>query len=281
MLNPAETRDRTGAASGGPVFVPGHFGEWLQGSLGPSGPIVLVTLACPVRGVRAWQSGPGPFSLVERPMVLGADRAKAFLAGFGRAPSGRYRVIADLPPGGGTGMSTAALLALAGAAGCGHGPELAEACLAAEGASDPLMLPAPDAVLWAPREARVVAGLPAPREAEILGGFFGPPQRTVPADTAFPDVTDLVARWRTAPTLPGLAAIASLSAERCTALRGPTDDPVPQLARQLGALGHVRAHTGSARALIFAPGGVPDGAEAALSASGLTGIVRFRTGRRG
>ena len=33
-------------------FVAGHFGEWLQGRLGPDGPVALVTLPCPVRACR-------------------------------------------------------------------------------------------------------------------------------------------------------------------------------------------------------------------------------------
>ncbi|TCP38104.1 hypothetical protein EV662_12129, partial [Rhodovulum marinum] len=33
--------------------VAGHFGEFLQGRLGPDGPVVLVTLPCPALAVRA------------------------------------------------------------------------------------------------------------------------------------------------------------------------------------------------------------------------------------
>jgi hypothetical protein len=50
------------------------------------------------------------------------------------------------------------------------------------------------------------------------------------------------------------------------------------LARELGALGYARAHTGPARALIFAPGKVPGGAGAALQEAGLRDVLRFRTG---
>jgi hypothetical protein len=51
-----------------------------------------------------------------------------------------------------------------------------------------------------------------------------------------------------------------------------------ELARDLGALGHTRAYTGAARALVFAPGTVPEGIEVALSEAGLTGVLRFVTG---
>jgi hypothetical protein len=77
--------------------------------------------------------------------------------------------------------------------------------------------------------------------------------------------------------LAAVAGIATESARRCSALRGPVD-PMAALARDLGALGHTRAYTGTARALIFAPGKVPDGAGAALAEAGLTGVLRFATG---
>jgi hypothetical protein len=53
---------------------------------------------------------------------------------------------------------------------------------------------------------------------------------------------------------------------------------MPDLARDLGALGYARAHTGPARALIFAPGKVPNGAGAALKEAGLRDVLHFRTG---
>lgn len=91
---------------------------------------------------------------------------------------------------------------------------------------------------------------------------------------------DLIGAWAAAPDLREAARLSSLSAERCTTLRGPADDPTPAFAARLGALGWARAHTGSARALIYPPGGVPDGAEAALRAAGYTHVLRFETGRR-
>jgi uncharacterized protein involved in propanediol utilization len=185
----------------------------------------------------------------------------------------------DLPPGGGAGMSTAALVALARAVGADE-TRIAAACLAAEGAVDPLMLDAPDAVLWGSRSTRVLAGMPPPPRAEIVGGFWGPPERTDPADTRFSKVDDLIAAWATGPDVREAARIASLSAERCATLRGPAEDPTPALAARLGALGWVRAHTGSARGLVYPPGGVPEGAEEALRSAGYTHVLRFETGGR-
>ncbi|TNF19459.1 MAG: hypothetical protein EP318_14680 [Rhodobacteraceae bacterium] len=208
--------------------------------------------------------------------MLSLARARDFLARIG-APPGVFRLRAEMPPGGGAGVSTAALVALAGAVGQG-GAALAAACLAVEGASDPLMLPQPDAVLWAPREGQVVTPVAPLPLVEVVGGFRGAPQVTDPADLDFPDVADLVARLARPCDAATLGQLASESARRCTVLRGPADDPCAALAADLGALGYLRAHTGSARGLIFAPGTVPPGAEAALARAGLTGVLRFRTG---
>ena len=257
--------------------VPGHFGEWLQGRLGSDGPLALVTLACPDRGVRVTRT-PGSFALTGDP-VLPEALVRALLQRIDQSAEAAWHLRAAFPVGGGAGMSTAALVAIARDAGVTEG--LAEACLAIEGATDPLMLPAPDAVLWAPRQARVLDSVAPPPRVEVVGGFFGPPLRTDPADLAFPDVSDLVAAWRECPGLAEAARIASESARRCTALRGPLGDPTEALAEATGALGHARAHTGSARALLFAPGAVPEGLFDQMAEAGLTGLCRFTTGGRG
>jgi hypothetical protein len=261
------------------AFVAGHFGEWLQGRAGPDGEIALVTLACPVRGVAVTWEPAEDLAVSDAFGVLGPDRAGSFLAAAGLPARGSIAVAPDLPPGGGAGMSTAALVALARAAGA-RAQGIAPACLAAEGAVDPLMLDAPDRVLWASRSARVLADMPPPPRAEIVGGFWGPPETTDPADSLFPSVDDLIAAWAQGPDLAEAARIASLSAERCTALRGPADDPTPGLVARLGALGWARAHTGSARAFLYPPGGAPDGAEEALLSAGYSHVLRFTTGGR-
>ncbi len=251
------------------IRVTGHFGEWLQGRLGTGGPLALVTLPCPALAVTV--GGPDP--------LLPRETRDRFAAALGR-PLAETGLRADMPLGGGAGASTAALLALARATGVPEDPEtLARACLAAEGATDPLMWDAPGTLLWAPREARALGRLPPMPRAEIVGGFRGPPTPTDPADPDFPDISDLVPLWRAAAgDLATCAGLAAESARRCTLRRGPAGDPMPDLAADLGALGHVRAHTGSARGLLFAPGTVPARAESLLAEAGLAGLLRFRTG---
>lgn len=266
----------------GPIFLPCHFGEWVQGRLGPDGPLALVTLVPHGVGLKAWRRpARGLFS-----HAIGyGGLSPAVLARFGRAlgrqtlgepPQGRFLLRLPYPPGMGTGMSTAGLLALAGA---GHAPEaLARACIAAEGASDPLMFSTPSQRLWAPREGKLLGGLlpPQPR-AHLLAGFWGPARPTRAADQDYDDIAELVAAWRRSGDLARRAALASESARACIARRGPSGDPTEALARDLGALGWAISHSGAARALIFAPGQVPAQAEAALREAGLRGVHRLAT----
>ncbi len=147
------------------------------------------------------------------------------------------------------------------------------------------MLPAPAAALWASREGRALAPLPPPPVFDVVGGFHGRPQRTDPADEGFADIADLARAWPEAAARGDRAALAALAAEsarRNAALRGgPSLDPLAEAARACGALGVAAAHTGSARALLFAPGaGDPNAAAAALRALGLTRVLRFRTDPR-
>jgi uncharacterized protein involved in propanediol utilization len=249
--------------------VAGHFGEWIQGRLGLDGSIALITVACPALTVRVDPEGQALFS---------ADQVRRFLDHLGLPVPDLTTVKCDMPIGGGAGASTACLVALARAAGfCGSAQELAGACLHIEGASDPLMFAAPDQLLWASRQGRVVRHLPAPPRAEIVGGFWGAPQRTDHKDSLFPDVSDLAEAWETAQDLSVAAALASQSAQRCDVLR-QARSPLTKLIPQTGALGELRAHTGSARGLIFAPGTVPDGVERHLKQLGLTDVLRFQTG---
>jgi uncharacterized protein involved in propanediol utilization len=148
-----------------------------------------------------------------------------------------------------------------------------------EGASDPLMFPRPERVLFASRRGGVLAALPPMARIAVVGGFWGPETPTDPADDRFPDVADLIAAWPDAAgSVAALGRIAARSARRTLALRGPAGDPTAGLAAALGAAGWAIAHTGSARALIFAPGGVPEGAEARLAAAGFRHILRFEAG---
>jgi uncharacterized protein involved in propanediol utilization len=282
-----------GSAPGAPGFgaarVAGHFGEFLQGIAGPGGPVALVTLPCPALAVRAeWRAG-GPFAWTSGPgapaVARGAARAVAAGAGAAR---GRLRLRWDMPPGGGAGASTAALVAAARAAAAGAGraaPDsaaLAVLCLRIEGACDPTMHDAPATLLWASRMGRRLASLPPPPAFEVAGGFDGPPRRTDPADARFADAADLIAAWAAAGARgdpAAAAAVATESARRNAALRGgPPLSPLLAAAEETGALGLAAAHTGSARALLYAPGrGDPAAGLARLRALGLTGTLRFRT----
>ena len=146
-----------------PIRVAGHFGEFFQGRLGPEGPVVLVTVPCAALGVEG-EAEPGAFAITGLDVSTPARR---FFEASGGVPKLRFRLRADAPAGAGAGMSTAALLALAKAAGVEPGHN---ALLTAEGAVDPLMLDAPGDVLWASREARVVqtfAALPEWKDAAI------------------------------------------------------------------------------------------------------------------
>ncbi len=257
--------------------VEGHFGELIQGRLGPDGPVTLITLPCPALAVEA-QAAP----LSDPHGLLPPSRARALLRILDLPDPGPFALSASMPRGGGAGASTAALVALARLAGSRHPPEvIARACVEVEGASDPLMFPAPERLLWASRRAEVIAQLPSLPGFDVIGGFFGPNQRTDPADQAFPDIGDLIEPWRAAAAardLASLGRLAGLSADRCLTRRGPRPDPTADLGRRLGAFGHVIAHTGSARGLLFAPGAIPLDAPAALAAAGFRRIVTFSAG---
>lgn len=263
--------------------VAGHFGELLQGRLGPQGLVALVTLPCPVLGVTAQRFAGAGFSIHGGGQrLLTPQRARALLERLEMRLSGRVVLRAEMPAGGGAGVSTASLVATARLAGWQGPPDLlARACVAVEGASDPLMFAQAETLLWASRLGETLDHLPALPAFEVIGGFYGPPKRTNPADSDFPDISDLLTDWTAAALaqdLPALAALASTSARRTLKKRGAGSDPIWSLAADLGALGSVIAHTGAARGLIFAPGAVPEAARQSLQRAGLRGVVQFRAG---
>ena len=278
----------------------------MQGRLGPEGPVALISLPCPVLAVTARiLPGPGLSLHGSGQRLATAEQARRLRAQLGGGAAGRRgwigdgpfmptnmprhaphalrgRIIlrADMPAGGGAGGSTAALVALALLAGWRGAPQaLASACLAVEGATDPLMFARPERMLWASRRAKTLATLPELPPFQVVGGFLGPPLRTRPEDEAFPDISDLIPAWAAAAgDLPALARLAAISAGRTLAMRGGDAAMMQALARQTGALGWLIAHTGAARGLIFAPGCAPPDTAARLRAAGLRGILSFIAG---
>lgn len=269
--------------------VMGHFGELVQGRLGQDGPVVAITLPCPALAVRAAYRPGGSFRLRSAgPSPLDAARAVSLLRALdGGSAEGCLALSADMPPGGGAGSSTAAILATAIAYAASrridlHAPEqLARICVGIEGATDPLMFADPATLLWAPRIAEALGRLPPLPEIEVVGGFFGPGVRTDPTDVRFADVADLVAAWPSACASGnprGIAALATASAERNAVLRGGPDIAhIGKIGKVFGALGIVAAHTGSALGLIFVPDHPGCGAAGKeMTAAGFEGVVRFR-----
>lgn len=251
------------------VTVHGHFGEYVQGRMGQGGPLALITVPCPKTGLHAWRhpgggNEAGPFG--------------DFLKTLDLAGSGEIVVSPFSPPGAGTGISTARLIAAARLHGWQGPPDrLMAACVAHEGASDPLAFAHPEQLLWASRDAAILDRMPPLPAHDIVGGYFREACPTDPGDTSFPDVSDIARDWKDARHLRHFGELASESARRCLRLRGPADDPTECLARSLGAAGFLIAHTGSARGLIFPRGEVPPGAGPALQAAGLTGVFQFRS----
>ena len=251
--------------------------------MGPQGPVVLVTLR-PDRLVLRAERKTCSRLLVKAPHVntgfpVSPAVLRHFLACLHLPQTGLFLLHPTFPPGLGTGASTASLIAIARLAGFKGSPSvLAQACVAAEGASDPLMFGQSDRLIWASREARIVATrLPLPR-AQLLAGFFGPALPTRAADTDYDDISDLVTAWQQARSVAECAAIACESASRCLARRGPSDDPTAQLAKDLGARGWAASHSGAARALIFDPGTLPQQGAALLTEAGLRNVQPLFTG---
>ena len=263
------------------VSVAGHFGELMQGRLGADGPLALISLPCPSLCLTATALPARNLSIhtpLGAPIVTPA-RARAFLGQLNLRLDAKVTLAPQMPVGAGAGASTAALVGLARLAGWrGDDLALARACVASEGASDPLMLRWPAQMLWASREGRILARLPAPPAFDILGGFWGEGQRTNATDLHFPDISALLTGWEQAAKSQNVAAIAKLattSAQATLALRNEQNDPTAALAARLGALGYLIAHTGSARGLIFAKGAVPQNGLALLRAAGLSRPLIF------
>lgn len=260
--------------------IAGHLGELLQGRLGPEGPVALISLPAPDLKLQV-SYRTGPFGLFQ---AQGRAITRAHLAdllqALGCPLRGRFTIHCPFPVGGGGGASTATRLAI----GRLLRPDLTDvameqAVLAVEGASDPLLRTRPERLLWASRQARVLAHLPPLPKMRVVGGFAGPPRLTDPRDAHFPDIADLVAAWPAGcHTAGGVAALATLSATRTAALRGLDITALQAVAEGTGALGIAIAHTGAAQALLFPPDAQPNQPLARLAAQGFTNTLSYLIG---
>lgn len=261
----------------------GHFGEWIQGRIGDSGPVGLISVQCPHFWVRFNHQKSD--SLVYENVLPSLSKAKLehLLDLLNRPKTGLFTAHTNMAFGAGLGASTASLLAaaLSVVSPTTATSTLAKAINQVEGASDPLMYAEFDRLLWASRTADILDRFAPPPRFTVLGGTWGEPQRTDPADENFPDISDLLAEWRTATNAKSQAQVAEISTEsfgRTTKLRGDDSDPTLSIARDLKALGVIRAHTGSARGILFEADEVPHSGLNVLTEAGYSCATVFQTG---
>jgi uncharacterized protein involved in propanediol utilization len=263
--------------------VSGHFGEWLQGRLGPNGPLALISVPCPLFHCDVTVEDAEVTSFQGHGITLKADQIEALFGCIDVLSPKRITVNSSIPVRAGLGASTASILGVLRALtnDALFVEKTAEICVTVEGATDPLMHDQFDRLLWASRSATLVERLPAPPQYEFVGGLWGEGQATDPADLNFPDISDLVDDWRRAVESSAhekVAALATESAIRTTERRGPKGDPSQEIAREIGAMGYVRAHTGSARGFLFLPDQAPASVLTQLAEAGYTNTCRFVTG---
>lgn len=261
----------------------GHFGEWMQGRLGETDRIALISVQCPHFWVRANFTDAVELRYDDSLPSLPRDKLVELLLALNNLPLGRFVVDSNMQFGAGLGASTASLLAIARVAAKSDASLafLSQAILSVEGASDPIMYPDFDQLLWASREAKILDKYASPPPFEVLGALWGNPQRTDPSDRNFPDISDLIPIWRDATQAQDHDRVASLSTEsfkRTSDLRGSGSDPSTTIAKDLGALGVIRAHTGSARGFLFKPGGAPQSGLNLLAEAGYSDAGTFKTG---
>ena len=172
-------RDRSLAGQG---CVAGHFGAFLQGRIGPQGPVALVTLPCPVLRARAICHPSRYLTLWQNPpAAVSRARLAALLDQMNLPRHGRFCLRCDMPQGGGAGALTTGPMALARAAGASDTALITDACLAIEGASDPLLVSHAERILWASRQGQVLTQMPALPRYDIIGGFLRTGAKNRPA----------------------------------------------------------------------------------------------------
>ncbi|NHX27326.1 hypothetical protein HA397_25520, partial [Escherichia coli] len=80
--------------------VGGHFGELIQGCIGPEGPVALISLPCPELGVRVSARPARGLSLLARPRLIGPSDLRRLFDLIGAPLRGRFVLHAEMPPGG-------------------------------------------------------------------------------------------------------------------------------------------------------------------------------------
>lgn len=262
------------------ITVQSHCGELLQGRLGPEGPVVLVSLPAPPLTLNVTKRRAGRFGLHQpQGRSLSALRIAQLFKALRLQRSGGFTLHRQMESGAGCGSSTAALLAMARAAGSDLPAEdIARILWQIEGASDPLMYAAPERLLWASREGRIIARLPPVARMQVIAGLVGQPQRTDPADDDYADISDLVAQWQRGGDAAYFADLSTRCAQRQLSHRGIRGDMTESLAARANALGFAIAYTGSARALLLPRDHDPQALKPLLRAAGWRRICVFPLG---
>jgi uncharacterized protein involved in propanediol utilization len=240
--------------------VAGHFGELVQGRLGPEGPVALVTLRRERLVTEViYTPAPGPLVIETVPNDLIRRAATTMLNRYGEpGMGGTLQVRRPAAPGHGMGSSTADLLGTIRALSQAFNQPLsadeeAVLCLEIEGAIDPLMFDTP--CVFASREARILEHLVPMPVMRVVGVCAGGGRQTDPADLNFPDVAPLFADLKhalAARDILAIGQIATRSAElNQTRNPNPAWQQMRELAQACGAAGLVVAHTGSAIGMIL------------------------------
>lgn len=258
------------------ALVPGLFGEFAQGTMGPDGRLALIGLPCPRLETRiGYEPLRGPLSSPDPMAAKAMAAARLTLAEIG-ADGWGGEITIDRPGGAPGGLATTETLGVVRAVARAFGGRLApeqEAalCLAAEGAVLPLMYDLP--VLFAPREGRVLTALSALPAMCVVGSLAGPARGPETGEPEFADmgaVFDDIAAAAQAGDLARLAGAAERSAAANQARNPhPLWDPLGALMPQLGGLGRIVAHNGTAIGVILPPGAEVDTALRALAGLGL------------
>ena len=262
------------------VIVNGHFGEFIQGKLGVTEPLVLVTIPSRFYKVQVTYRK-GSFGVVQNGTSFYDRSVVSELAKLANVRlKGRITICLSMPEACGLGSSTATRVGILRAISPSISVNsIVSICLKHERALDPIMYKSPERLLWAPREGKIVEKLPRLPEISCIGGLFGSPLKTNPLDNNFPIIKDLVDKWKQKNmTDKNFAEICAESSERTIRIKKLHDDPTRQIAKEIGALGFSIAHTGNARNFIFPNESIPSNAEKILSSYGFKNVHRFSLG---